>query len=86
MSPLRQRIVAITDTTANLIAQLSELEQLREQVRKALSTKRALRLERQHRTGANPHVFLESIDRVPARDRIRSSRSTATVVRRTSLG
>ena len=87
MSPLQQRIAAITDTTANLIAQLSELEQLREQVRKALlSTKRAPRLDRRNGTDTTPRVPLESVDRVPGRNRVRPSRSTGTVVRRTLLG
>lgn len=41
MSPLQQRIATVSDTTANLVAQLRELERLREQVRRALvSTKR----------------------------------------------
>jgi hypothetical protein len=35
MSSLQRRIAAITDTTANLIIQLRELDELREQVRKA---------------------------------------------------
>jgi len=35
MSSLQQRIAAVTDTTANLITQLRELDLLREQVRKA---------------------------------------------------
>jgi hypothetical protein len=35
MSSLQRRIAAVTDTTANLIAQLRELDRLREQVRKA---------------------------------------------------
>ena len=36
MSSLQRRIAAVTDTTANLVAQLRELDRLREQVRKAL--------------------------------------------------
>jgi hypothetical protein len=37
-----QRLAAITDATANLVAQLRELNQLREQVRKAeLSARRS---------------------------------------------
>jgi hypothetical protein len=35
MSSLQQHIEAVTDTTANLITQLRELDLLREQVRKA---------------------------------------------------
>jgi hypothetical protein len=45
MSSIEQRIVAVTDSTANLVAQLRELDQLREQVRKALLL-RAPRLKR----------------------------------------
>jgi hypothetical protein len=40
MSSLQRRIAAVTDTTANLIAQLRELDRLREQVRKALLSAR----------------------------------------------
>jgi hypothetical protein len=36
MSSLQRRIAAVTDTTAKLIMQLRELDQLRDQVRKAL--------------------------------------------------
>jgi hypothetical protein len=36
VSLLQQRLAAITDTAANLKAQLFELERLREQIRKAL--------------------------------------------------
>jgi len=35
MSSLQRHIAVVTDTTANLIAQLRELDLLREQVRKA---------------------------------------------------
>jgi hypothetical protein len=86
MSPLQRRIAAIADTTANLIAQLSELEELREQVREALlSANGAPRLERRNETGAMPPGLFESIARVPGRSRIRPPRSTATVVKRTLL-
>ena len=40
-----QRLAAISDATANLIAQLRELNELREQVRKAEQVQRSLRLE-----------------------------------------
>jgi hypothetical protein len=50
MSSLQRRIAAITDTTADLIAQLRELDRLREQVRKALSPARKLPQPRR-RTG-----------------------------------
>jgi hypothetical protein len=48
MSPLKRRIVTVTDTTANLVAQLRELEQLREQLKRALSAKRAPQLKRRN--------------------------------------
>ena len=35
MSSLRKRIAAYTDASANLLAQLNELDELREQVRQA---------------------------------------------------
>jgi hypothetical protein len=35
MSSLQRRIAVVIDTTANLVTQLSELDLLREQVRKA---------------------------------------------------
>ena len=40
-----QRIAAISEATADLIAQLRELDELREQVRKAEQAQRSLRLE-----------------------------------------
>jgi hypothetical protein len=44
MSFLQQRLAAVTDVTANLIAQLSELNELRERLRKAqLSARRTRR-------------------------------------------
>jgi hypothetical protein len=42
-----QRLTAITDATANLVAQLRELKELREQVRKAeLSARRSRPISR----------------------------------------
>jgi len=43
MSFLQQRLAAVTDVAATLIAQLSELNELREQVRKAQLTVRRTR-------------------------------------------
>jgi len=41
MSVLQRRIASVTDTTAHLVTQLQELDQLRERVKKALlSSKR----------------------------------------------
>ena len=46
MSPLQRRIAFLTDATADLVAQLRELDQMREQVRKALlAAKRVQRLK-----------------------------------------
>jgi hypothetical protein len=71
MSPLQQRIAAISTNTANLIAQLSELDQLREQVRKATQLKRPVsQLKRRNGTTATSRAPLRSIDRSVGRDRI----------------
>ena len=56
MSSIQQRITEVTDSAANLVAQLRELEQLREQVRTALLL-RAPRLKRRNRKGGTPRVF-----------------------------
>lgn len=45
-----QRLAAITDTTANLIAQLRELARLRERVRKAELGRRSRRVDHRKRT------------------------------------
>jgi len=53
---IQERISAVTASTANLVAQLRELEQLREQVRTALLL-RAPRLNRRNRKRTAPRVF-----------------------------
>jgi hypothetical protein len=59
----RQQRTTVTDMTANLIAQLRELDRLREQVRKAQLSARGLRRpKRRNVDGAIPHSPLE-IDR-----------------------
>jgi hypothetical protein len=50
VSLLQQRLAAITDTAANLKAQLFELERLREQIRKALLSAENSRTETAERT------------------------------------
>lgn len=50
MRSLQWRLEAVTDTTANLIAQLRELEGLRERVRKAELARRSRRVDRRKRT------------------------------------
>ena len=67
MSSLQRRIAAVTDTTANLIAQLRELDRLREQVRKALrSARKSPQLKRRNGNGAIPPSHWELTDREPA--------------------
>jgi hypothetical protein len=51
MSTLEQRLTAVADAAANLIAQLYELHQLRDRVRKAeLSAWRSQQIDRRKRT------------------------------------
>ena len=58
MISIQRRIAAVTDSAANLIAQLNELDQLREQLRTALLlANNAPRLNRRSRKGAIPRVF-----------------------------
>jgi len=45
MSSLQRRLEAVTETTANLIVQLRELEGLRERVRKAELARRSRRID-----------------------------------------
>ena len=62
MRSLQQRIAAVTNMRANLIAQLRELDRLREEVRKAQSSARGRRPKRRNGEGAIPRSPLE-IDR-----------------------
>ena len=62
MRSLQQRIAAVTNMRANLIARLRELDRLREEVRKAQSSARRLRLKRRNGEGAISRSPLE-IDR-----------------------
>jgi hypothetical protein len=85
MSNLQQRIAAATNSTANLIAQLRELDLLRERVRKAeLSAKRAPRPKR--RNGNAARRSLESTERGSTAGRRGASKSTAATLGRTALG
>jgi hypothetical protein len=59
-----QRLAAITDTNANLIAQLRELQGLRERVRKAELARRSRRVDRRKRTRIR---WLESRNRLRCR-------------------
>jgi hypothetical protein len=50
MRSLQWRLETVTDTTANLIAQLRELAGLRERIRKAELARRSRRVDRRKRT------------------------------------
>ena len=56
MSSIQRRITAVNNSTANLVAQLRELEQLREQLKTALLL-RAPRPKRRDKKGTGPRVF-----------------------------
>jgi len=58
MSSIQRRIVAVTDSTAHLVAQLRELDELREQVRRAL--------RRQNSKSITPGVFSPADSLLPA--------------------
>ena len=60
MSALQRRIATVSDMTANLIAELRELDRLREQVREALSVRKSQQQKRRNGHGA------KSTDRKPA--------------------
>ena len=61
MSPLQRRIATVSDMTANLIAELRELDRLREQVREALlSVRKSQQQKRRNGRGA------KSTDHKPA--------------------
>ncbi len=74
MRSLQRRIAAVSDTTANLIDQLRELDRLREQVREALlSVRKSQQPKRRNGHGA------KSTDRKPALGRGGSFESAAAV-------
>jgi hypothetical protein len=50
MNSLHHKLAALTDTAANLIVQLSELNRLRKRVRKAELTRRSPQVDRRKRT------------------------------------
>jgi hypothetical protein len=78
MSSLQRRIAAVTDTTADLIAQLRELDRLREQVRNALlSAQKSRQPKRRNGSGAIPGSHWQSTDREPALGRPEPPESAA---------
>jgi hypothetical protein len=81
MGALQRRIATVSDMTANLIAELRELDRLREQVREALLSVR--KSQRQKRR--NGHAA-KSTDRKPAPGRGGSPESDATADRQAAPG
>jgi len=74
VSSLQQRIAAFTRTTADLIAQLRELDRLREQVRKALlSAQKLPQPKRRSGNGGVPRSHWKSTNRESARGRARGA-------------
>jgi hypothetical protein len=67
MSDLQDRLTAVTESAAKLVAQLSELNRLREQVRKAqlFQPRKPLRTKRRNAHGAVERSSVK-IDRGPA--------------------
>jgi predicted nucleic acid-binding Zn-ribbon protein len=67
MTSLQRRIATLTDTTANLVRQLRELQDLREQIKKArLSVKRTRRAKRRNGHRTTSRIPLESSARTQA--------------------
>jgi len=65
MSSLQRRLAAVAGTTANLIAQLRELDRLREQVRKAALSARTPQPKRRNGNGAIPRSHRKPSDGEP---------------------
>jgi hypothetical protein len=60
MRSFQQRLTTFTDTTANLVIQLWELNQLRERLRKAQQSAQKVRQsKRRKRTPIEPQYILE---------------------------
>ena len=85
MSSLQRRIAAVTDTTANLIAQLRELDRLRTQVRKALLSARKSP-QPIRRNSAIPRSHRKSTDHEPAFGRGGTPEAAAAAHRQAALG
>jgi hypothetical protein len=67
MNSLQRRIATLSDTTANLVAQLRELDRLREQVRKALlSARKSPQPKRRNGNGAIPRSHWKPAERETA--------------------
>jgi hypothetical protein len=60
MNSLQQRLAAVTDTAANLKAQLRELNRLRDQVRKAQQSTQRPQPERAHKIAQSIFVLRRS--------------------------
>ncbi len=87
MSSLQRRIASVSDTTANLIAQLRELDRLRDQLRKALlSVRKSPQPKRRNGNGAIRRSHRKSTDRETALGLSGPSESAAATDRRAGLG
>jgi len=87
MSSLQRRLAAVAGTTANLIAQLRELDRLREQVRKAaLSARKSPQPKRRNGNGAIPRSHRKPPDREPALGRGGTPESAAGAHQQAALG
>ena len=86
MSSLQRSIAAVTDTTANLIAQLRELDRLREQVGKALLSARKSPQPKRNGKGAISLSHWKSTDSGPALGRGQPPESATAAHRRAALG
>jgi hypothetical protein len=79
MSPLQRRIVTVTATTALLVAQLRDLDRLREQLRKALLAAEKAPRPKGRTRPAIKRVLPELVVRAPTRSRSGPSNSIAPV-------
>jgi len=87
MSSLQKRIAAITDTTANLVAQLRELDRLREQVRIArLSARKSPQPKLRNGNGTIQRSHRKSTDREAALGHRGTPESAAAAHEQAALG
>ena len=86
MSALQRRIATVSDMTASLIAELRELDRLREQVREALPSVRKSRQPKRNGNGAISRSHWKSADRETSLGRSGPPESTAASHRQAGLG
>jgi hypothetical protein len=86
MGSLQRRLAAVAGTTANLIAQLRELDRLREQVRKAALSARTPQPKRRNGNGAIARSHRKPSDGEPTLGRGGTPESAAAAHQQTALG